>query len=139
MRDLLILAIVAVGAFIALRRPWVGVMLWNWLSIMNPHRFAWGIAYSAPLAAAAAGSTLLGLLFTRDRQSPFQGAPAWWFAAFTVWITITWVGGIDPSGDYPQWDKVIKIYLMTFVALALLITRLQILLFAAVTAGSIAV
>lgn len=72
MRDLIILSIVAVAAVLALKRPWVGVMLWTWLSIMNPHRFAWGFAYSAPLAAIAAGATVLGLLMTRDRQSPFQ-------------------------------------------------------------------
>ena len=139
MRDLLLLAIVGLGAMTALRRPWIGVMLWNWLSIMNPHRFAWGIAYSAPLAAAAAGSTLLGLFFTRDRQSPFQGAPIWWFAALAGWITITWLAGIDPRGDHPQWDKVIKIYLMTFVALALLLNKTQILAFAWITAGSVAI
>ena len=48
MRDLLILSIVGVAAILALKRPWIGVMLWTWLSIMNPHRFAWGMAYSAP-------------------------------------------------------------------------------------------
>ena len=67
MRDLLILAIVFAGCFAALKRPWIGVMLWTWLSIMNPHRFAWGLAYSAPVAAMAAGSTVLGLLMTRER------------------------------------------------------------------------
>ncbi len=138
MRDLLILVIVAAAAIMALRRPWIGVMLWNWLSIMNPHRFAWGIAYSAPLAAVAAASTVVGLLFTRDRQSPFQGAAVWWFAAFTVWITITWAFGIDPADDYAQWDKVIKIYFMTFVALILLVNRFHILAFAWVTTGSVA-
>ena len=138
MRDLVLLTIVAIAALAALRRPWVGIMLWNWLSIMNPHRFTWGIAYSAPLAAIAAGSTLAGLLLTRDRQSPFQGAPVWWLAAFTLWMTITWLTGVDPAGDYALWDRVIKIYLMTFVALSLLLTRFHILIFTWVTAGSIA-
>lgn len=138
MRDFLILTIVAIAAITALRRPWVGIMLWNWISIMNPHRFTWGIAYSAPLAAIAAGSTLLGLLFTRERQSPFQGAAIWWLAALMIWITISWRTGIDPAGDYALWDRVIKIYLMTFVALALLVNKLQLLVFVWVTAGSIA-
>lgn len=138
MRDLLILTIVAIASVAALRRPWVGIMLWNWLSIMNPHRFTYGFAYSAPLAAVAAGSTLLGLLFARDRQSPFQGAPIWWLAALTIWITITWRTGLDPAGDYALWDRVIKIYLMTFVALAVLVNKFQLLAFVWVTAASIA-
>jgi len=137
MRDILIVLIVVVAAVLALKRPWIGVMSWTWLSIMNPHRFAWGFAYSAPLAAITAGSTLLGLVFTKERQSPFKGAPVVWFAALFVWITISWLMGIDRSGDYAMWDRVMKIYLMTFVALSLLHTKHQIMAFAWVTALSI--
>lgn len=138
MRDAVILLIVFVGAVAALRRPWYGVLTWTWLSIMNPHRFAWGIAYSSPLAAIAAGSTLVGLLFTKDRQSPFKGAAAWWLAAFSIWITISWQLGLDPTGDYAMWDRVMKIFLMTFVALALLSEKHQVMAFAWITVGSIA-
>lgn len=139
MRDLLILSIVGVAAILALKRPWIGVMLWTWLSIMNPHRFAWGIAYSAPLAAIAAGVTLLGLMMTKDRQHPFQGPPITWFFLFACWITLSWLFGMDPSGDYEQWNKVMKIYLMTFVAGMLIINKMQIMAFAWVTVGSLAI
>ncbi|MBK8891961.1 MAG: putative O-glycosylation ligase, exosortase A system-associated [Dechloromonas sp.] len=138
MRDLLIISIVAVAAVLALRRPWIGVLLWTWLSIMNPHRFAWGIAYSAPLAAIAAGCTLVGLLLTRERQSPFQGPPVTIFVMLALWITVSWLLGVDMDGDYPQWTKVMKIYFMTLVALCLLRTKQQIVAFAWVTTGSLA-
>lgn len=138
MRDLIIVGIVAVAALMALRRPWIGVMLWTWLSIMNPHRYAWGFAYSAPLAAVAAGSTLLGLLMTKERQSPFQGPPIVWFFVFACWVTLSWLFGMDPVGDYEQWNKVMKIYLMTFVAGMLVINKMHIMAFAWVTVGSLA-
>lgn len=138
MRDLLIVSIVAVMAVMALRRPWVGVMLWTWLSIMNPHRYTWGFAYSAPLAAVAAAVTVLGLFTTKERQSPFQGAPVIWFALLTVWITLSWILGYDPEGDYEQWSKVMKIYFMTFVALMLLSNKYHLMAFAWVTVGSLA-
>ncbi|ENO90595.1 putative O-glycosylation ligase, exosortase A system-associated [Thauera linaloolentis] len=139
MRDLLILAIVGVAAVLALRRPWVGVMLWTWLSLMNPHRFSWGIAYSAPLAAIAAGVTLVGLMTTKERQSPFQGPPIVWFFLFACWITLSWFFGMDPGGDYTQWNKVMKIYFMTFVAGMLIINKMHIMAFAWVTVGSMAI
>ena len=139
MRDLLILSIVGVAAVLALKRPWIGVMLWTWLSLMNPHRYAWGLAYSAPLAAIAAGVTLLGLFMTRERQSPFQGAPIIWFVLFACWITLSWLLGMDPAGDYAQWNKVMKIYLMTLVAGMLIINKMHIMAFAWVTIGSLAV
>jgi energy-converting hydrogenase Eha subunit A len=71
MRDVLILFLVLAGSIAALRRPWIGVMVWTWLSIMNPHRYTWGWSYVAPVAAIAAGSTLIGTLMTKDLASPF--------------------------------------------------------------------
>ncbi len=139
MRDLLVLAIVIPAAIMALRRPWVGVLLWTWLSIMNPHRYSWGIAYEAPLAAITAGCTVLGLLMTKDKQSPFQGTPVKIFVTLAIWITLSWLAGIDTEGDYPQWSKVMKIYFMTLVAISLLKTKLQITAFAWITAGSLAI
>ena len=139
MRDIVIVGIVLLASLVAIRRPWIGVMLWTWLSLMNPHRMSWGFAYNAPLAAIAAASTLLGLLITRDRRdSPFKGAAPVWLAVFCVWITISWAVGIDPAGDHPQWDKVMKIYLMVFVGLALLHSKLHVLTLAWVAAGSLA-
>ena len=73
MRDILVVTIVMVGALAALRRPWIGIMLWTWLSIMNPHRYTWGFAYNAPLAAIAAASVILGLLMTERPRVTVQG------------------------------------------------------------------
>ena len=133
------MAIVLVAALVALRRPWIGVLLWTWLSLMSPHRYAYGFAYDAPVAAVAAVTTLLGLLMTRERYSPFRAAPPVWLLLLTIWITLSWAFGIDPSGDYPMWDKVIKINVMVLVSIALLHSRQHILAFVWVVTGSLAI
>lgn len=138
MRDLLVIAIALVGAAVALRRPWIGVMLWTWLSIMSPHRYTWGAAYDAPLAAVAAASTLVGLLLTRERESPFKGAAPVVLAVFVVWMTLSWAFGLNPSNDYAQWNKVIKVDFMVLVGLALLHSKQHIFALAWVMAGSLA-
>ncbi len=137
-RDIIIVGIVIALALWSLRKPWIGVMNWTWLSIMNPHRYAWGFAYSFPVAAIAGIATLIGLLLTKERQSPFKGAPTWWLIALATWITLSWLFGYDAAGDFAQWDKVMKIYLMTFVALSLLHTKQHIIIYAWVTVGSVA-
>jgi putative inorganic carbon (hco3(-)) transporter len=139
MRDILIVGIVLLAALISLRRPWIGVMLWTWLSIMNPHRYTYGFAYTAPLAALAAGVTLLGLLMTKERHSPFKGPAVIAFILFTFWVTLSWGFGLDPSGDFPQWDKVMKINLMVFVALILLSSKKHVFALVWVAAGSLAI
>jgi putative inorganic carbon (HCO3(-)) transporter len=139
MRDVLIVSIVVIGALFALRRPWIGVMLWTWLSIMNPHRYAYGFANDAPLAFAAALCTLIGFLLTKDhRDWPFKGVPALLLALFMVWITLSWLFGLDPSDDRAQWDKVMKIDFMILVSLALLHTKRHIFALVWVCAGSLA-
>ena len=138
MRDLLIFAIVVVGCIAALRRPWIGIMLWTWLSVMNPHRYAYGFSYAAPLALMAALSVLIGLLMTKDRDSPFKGSPITIFVIFMMWMTISWLQGLDVSGDYEQWKKVMKIDVMLIVALMILRTKQHIFALMWVCAGSIA-
>jgi putative inorganic carbon (HCO3(-)) transporter len=138
MRDILVIAIVMAGCLAALRRPWIGIMLWTWLSIMNPHRYTWGIAYSAPLAAMAAASIVLGLLMTKDRESPFKASAVTWFAVFMAWMTISWLAGIDPSGDYEQWKKVMKIDFFIILSLVLLHSKQHIFALMWVCAGSLA-
>lgn len=138
MRDVLVVSIMFFVSIMALKRPWIGVMLWTWLSVMSPHRLTWGFAYDAPLAAIAAGITLFGLVMTKERHSPFVGTPVAIFAALTVWVTVSWLHGVDVSGDYFQWSKVMKIYLMTFVTLMLLQNKHHIMALAWVVAGSLA-
>ena len=139
MRDVIVMSVVLIGAIAALKRPWIGVMLWTWVSIMNPHRYTYGFAYDAPVAAIAAGATLLGFLITKDqRESPFKGPQVVAFALFFVWMTISWLAGIDPDGDYPQWNKITKVYFMIFVALSLLRSKTHIMALMWVCAGSLA-
>lgn len=139
MRDLFVVGLVCGWAALALRRPWLGVLLWVFVSIVNPHRYTYGFAYTAPLAQIAAIAVLIGLLFDKSKESPFKGGAVFWLAFLTVWITISWLMGVDPSGDYYQWNKVVKVYLMVFVGLMLLREKYQIVAFAWVCAGSMAI
>ena len=82
MRDVIVVTLVLLGCIATLRRPWIGVMLWTWLSIMNPHRYTYGFAYSAPLAAMAVASVAVGLLMTKERESPLKGSPVTWLLIF---------------------------------------------------------
>jgi putative inorganic carbon (HCO3(-)) transporter len=138
MRDIVLMSIVLTLALVALRRPWIGFMLWVWLSLMNPHRFAFGFAYDAPVAAIAAGSTMLGILLTKDRQNPFKTVPVAFFVALTLWVTVSWQLGLDPKGDFAQWDKIMKVNLLLIVGLVLVRTKEQIFVFAWVATLAVA-
>ena len=138
MRDLILISVFIPIAIMALRRPWIGIMLWTWMSIMNPHRYTWGFAFSMPLAATAVAVTAIGLMFTNERESPFKSPVVGVLVLFMVWMTISWLAGLDPAGDYEQWKKVMKIDVMIIVALMLLHSKQHIVVLVAVAAGSLA-
>jgi putative inorganic carbon (HCO3(-)) transporter len=119
-RDLLVTAIVFVLVPLVFKHAWIGALLWSWLSIMNPHRLAWGFAYSMPFAAIAAGATLIALFTTKDRvQLPREGA-VYLVIAFIAWMCITTLAAFDPAGSWTQLWKVLKIQLMVLVTLAVI-------------------
>lgn len=137
MRDLLITGVFLAVLFYAFRRPWVGVILWTWISVMNPHRLAWGFANDAPFAAAAAGVTLLSLFITKEPVRLPRTAPVKVAVLFILWMAVTTAFAINPGDSLDQLRKVFKIQLMTLVALAVLHERRHIQMFVWINALSL--
>src|SRR5678815_1743399 len=96
MRDALILAILAVCAAVALFHPWIGIMGWTLVSIMNPHRYSW-VASDLPVAAVIVVATLIGLVLTRDRVRFFVSPVMVVLVVFAAWMCITLPASIYPS------------------------------------------
>ncbi len=129
MRDLLVLGIVLAALPFAIRHTWSAVLLWTWLSLMNPHKLAFGFAYAAPFAAMAACAALLSLLPNRDRFKLPLSPPVIVLVFFVVWMCITTVFAINPGPSWSQLNKVLKIQLMTLIAMIALRERKHIELF----------
>ncbi len=125
MRDIPIIISIVLIALIGLRRPWIGLLGWTWISLMNVHKLGWRVG-SLPLAALMAGCTLLGLIMTRDKRSPFQGAAPAVLLMFMLWMCVTYPMAFYPSDSYDMWNKVMKIDMMILVAIMLIRDRAQI-------------
>lgn len=138
LRDLLMLTIVCAGALYALRQPWVGAMMWTWVSLMHPHQQFTYAAASWPVAQIVAIGTLLGLLLTKDRRSPLDRPAYWALLLFTLWITLTLPFSLNFSSAVGLWERSIKIFLMLFVTIALIDTKRKLHVFVWVCALSIA-
>jgi len=137
MRDWVIIFIIAAGCIMALRRPFIGILLWTWLSIMNPHQYTWAAA-TMPLAMIVAITTLIGVLTTKEKLSPFQNKAPVLLLIFMIWMCITFPFSYDVDGSYWMLNKVMKINLMILVAAMVVINRDQIKLFTWLVVFSIA-
>ncbi|MCX7902334.1 MAG: putative O-glycosylation ligase, exosortase A system-associated [Burkholderiaceae bacterium] len=122
-RDLVLFALVFAALPFVLKKPVYGVLLWVWISLMNPHRLTWGIAYAFPFAALVAGVTLIGTLVTREPRQPKGGLAAIVLLLFVIWMCISTFFALRPEAAVPMLDRVLKIQLFTFIALLVLYKR----------------
>ncbi len=127
MRELLFV-IVFFGAlpFIFLKTPFVGVLMWFWISLMNPHQLIWGGTFSTlPYALIVAVATLSAwVLSQREPKWPPADRTTVLLILLMVWVSITSVFGIgDQKWIYDGWQKTEKMLLMTLVAYTLVNSR----------------
>ena len=120
MRDLLITAIVFGSLLLILRKPYIGILVWSWLSYMNPHRLSWGFAYSMPFAQIVAITLFVAVLFSKDRKKiPLNGTTIIW-GIFILWMGVTTIFAIHSIGANYYFFRILKIQLLTFLTIMLI-------------------
>ena len=126
MRDYVLALAFIYFTYKAFRVPWVGILAWTVVSIMNPHKLSWTLD-QWPVAAMVAGATLLGILAVRDKREFPVTRETVLLMALMLWMTVTWLASPSIEGNYEFWKKVMKIDSMLLVALLLLRSKLQIM------------
>lgn len=127
LRDLAIFMILGAVVLIAPRRPFIGALVWVLFGVMNPHRLTWGIAYSFPVAQVIAIATLFGALITKEHRQWKGGAAAAMLMIFLLWNCLTTIFAFNLTPAVAYLFNVSKIFVMTFVLLALTHTRQQVI------------
>lgn len=120
MRDILITLIVLTGCIYTLKRPYIGVLLWSWLSYMNPHRLAWGFAYNMPFAQITALTLMVSILLSKEKKIiPINSITIIWIF-FILFMGLTTIFAFFPDDALMQYIKVIKIQLIVFLTMMLI-------------------
>lgn len=138
MRDIVLTMIVLGALPVAFKRPYIGVLVWTWLSMMNPHRLTWGFANSMPFAQIVAVPTLLGLLMTKERR---WIPPVRETILLGLFWALTFVSTVYAQNQLAAWsdlERFSKILFMTFVMMLLIQDRTklrQVLLVAGLSIG----
>ena len=123
MRDILVGLLILGSIPFILKRPWFGIIVWSWISFMNPHRLGWGFMTTMPVAQLVALATLFGVLFSREPKRIPWTRESITLVLLLLWMTVTTFFANYPAAAWPQWEKVVKIQLMIFVAMMLITSR----------------
>jgi probable O-glycosylation ligase (exosortase A-associated) len=121
MRDIIVTIVVFGALLLVFKHPHYGIYLWSWLSYMNPHKLAWGFATSIPFALMTAVVTLTAYLISKEPKRMPWTPETILLLVFLGWVTFTTFFAFYPQLAWEQWDKVLKIQIMTLLT-AMLIT-----------------
>lgn len=114
MRDALLLGVILACLLAALRRPFVGLLVWAWFSLMSPHQLAYGV-YGLPLNVIIAAGTILAVIvngdFRRWRFDRLTGL----LLLFAFWLCLSQLFSLDPENSAVYFDRFIK--LLVFIVL----------------------
>ena len=117
MRDLFVASIVFGALPVVLMRPFVGILLLAGLGYLNPHRLCYGFMLEMPVVMIVALFTLVGMLFTREAKRMVWSREVAVLLIFIFWMGITTTQALYPEPATEQYEKVIKIQILTFMSL----------------------
>jgi probable O-glycosylation ligase (exosortase A-associated) len=121
-RDILLTLFILGVLPVALIRPHVGILLWTWIGLMNPHKLTWGFAYNFPFAMIVGVVAIVAILISNEPKKLPLAPPVVVLLLFDLWMTVTTLAfSLFPELAWQQWDKVMKI--QVFVLLTLVVMQ----------------
>ena len=126
MRDLFLVGVVAISVGFTLRFPFIGVLIWEWFALMNPHQEAFGFARSLPLNLIVAGSAVLSWVLSEEPKKIPRNAMTMLFLVFLVWMTFNSFFSFNTTWSWPYWDRTWRIFALGFLMAATATNRVRI-------------
>jgi probable O-glycosylation ligase (exosortase A-associated) len=123
MRDLILFAVVMWGLSKVFARPFVGIYLWTWLSLMYPQKLAYGFAYSFPFAQLVGAATLVSLVTGKQKRLPIWTRESVLLLVYVLWVCFTSYFAFNHDGAMYELNRFLKIQLFIFLTLWLISDR----------------
>jgi putative inorganic carbon (hco3(-)) transporter len=139
MRSVILVLIFGIALVFCFTYPWVGALLYMWISVMNPHKLTYGIGMHIPFAMIAAIVSLVALAITKQRRGIPHHPLVYLLVALVAWMCLTSLNSTNVKKEVmDQLIVVLKTQLMVFVLIALVFERQAMIYMMMVLVGSIA-
>jgi len=104
--------------------PFIGVLLWSWVSFMSPHRLVWGVGDSLPWAAIVGSVGIAGWLISERRRIPIDATTILMGCLLVAFSVSTYFSLVpELSGD--KWWAIVKEFVFFFITAALVTNRVR--------------
>ena len=126
MRDIVLVIFVLTGLGFTLRYPFVGVLLWEWFSLQQPHQETYGFARSLPLNFLIAIVTIGAWLLSKESKKLPLHPIIVLLMLFLAWATLNSFFAFDPAWSWRYWDLTWKTIFLGFVIAILANNKIRI-------------
>ena len=125
MRDIA-LTLIFLGLIpVMLKYPWIGVLVYAWVSIFNPHKWTFGFANDFPFAMSAGVVTVVSMLLRwKEARLPINAITVL-LMLLPFWMTVTLLFALEPDAAYVRWVEVMKVFFFALITASLLHSRKQ--------------
>jgi putative inorganic carbon (hco3(-)) transporter len=124
LRDIALAVFILGLAPLALKRPWIGVLMYVWVSVMNVQYFGYSVAAYIPFAAIIAIVTMVGMVTTKEEVGLPLNATTWLLLLFPLWMCLTYAVALEHQADgYHRWKEVMKIFFFLLISASILKSR----------------
>ncbi|MDP6517377.1 MAG: putative O-glycosylation ligase, exosortase A system-associated [Alphaproteobacteria bacterium] len=117
--------------------PHVGLLVWEWISFMNPHREVFGAVGNFRLVLVMAIVTSLSWALSREPVKIPINRTTVLIGLFIFWVTVTTITAMVPAISWPIWERTIKTLFLLLFIIGLINNRTRIHAFIWVAAISI--
>jgi putative inorganic carbon (HCO3(-)) transporter len=127
MRDIALAGVLVFLLAMAVARPFVGVLVWSWISFMNPHREAFGFAQTMPWAMLAFVATVFGCILAREPRKFSLNWVTGLLLLLGLCVTVTSYTALGPPESvWLKWNRTFKSLIGLLLTAQLLTTRWRI-------------
>lgn len=125
MRSLLLTILIMALLPSAFLTPFLGVLVWSWISFMSPHRLVWGIGDSLPWAVIVGSVGIVGWLVSERRRIPMDATTVL-LALLALLYTVSTYFSLVPDLAWGKWEAIMKEFVFFFITAALLTNRVRV-------------
>lgn len=126
LRSLFLFAIVGLLLPLALKNPHAGLLLWEWFTVMSPHREVYGPATYFQFNLIVAVATLGLWLFSKERKIPPMTPIVALFIVFALWMVLAQVFSLRPGYSWEFFDRFMRIMVFVWLVFAMSNTKYRI-------------
>lgn len=126
MRTLLLIVVLGSLLPLALVYPHVGLLLWGWLAVMQPHQEVWSLPPWLQLNLITALVTILCWLVSSEPKLPPAGPIPILLGILLLWMGLSQIYSLRPQHSWVYLDRDFRVLVFAIMSMILLRNRTRI-------------